>query len=143
MSIQTIHISVTAPTPTIQAVGSVYVAASLSAAAAIVSQSGTATATGASISAGSGKDQGAGNRYTLTFPAHPQGTDYQVTVLADGLLTGNPLGHSVTPHIINKTSTSVTYGLNSGNPGQPAHDFVAFDHDVIVTARQTVVTNII
>jgi len=79
-------------------------------------QTGTVDATGATVTAGSGEDQGAGNRYTVTFPSFGS-TDFAVSVLPIGLLT-NAAPNGLAPHEISRTATSVTYGLNSGDDGQ-------------------------
>lgn len=111
-----------------------YFRASINANGGFASQHGVVTATAATVTGGSGNNNGPGNRYTVTFPAHPQGTNYTVSITPVGLLGGG-VPNGLIPHIITKTATSVTYAFNSGDDGQGVDEFDRFNHEIVITGE--------
>lgn len=108
-----------------------YVSISVGANAATLGEDGLVSAT-ATVTNGSGNNFGNGNRYTLTFPSHPSGADYRVSIQPNGGVGGS-VPNGLSPHIIAKTSTSITYGLLSGDDGQGLDELDRLPHDVIIT----------
>lgn len=101
-------------------------------------QNGDATATALTVTGGSGVNEGAGNRYTITFPAHPDGVNYEHTLQAYNGTQANAL----IPHVIAKTATSMTYGFLSGDDGGGTDDYVRTQHDVVIHSTETVLADV-
>lgn len=119
-----------------------YFRASIGVNGGIISQHGVATATAATVTGGSGNNAGPGNRYTVTFPAHPQGTNYTFNATPVGV-PGGATPNGLPPHIIAKTATSVTYAFTSGDDGQGVDEFDRFNHEIVITGEvKTVVTGV-
>lgn len=95
---------------------------------------GVESITTSTVTAGSGNNQGVGNRYTVTFPAHPLGTNYSVKITPIGLL-GGATPNGLIDHVLIKTPTSVTYVFNSGDDGQGADEFDRFSHDLEISGE--------
>lgn len=95
-----------------------YVNATISANAnAVTANNGIVNVTSATISAGTGQNAGVGQRYTINFPAHPKGTNYQWFATPIGIATtGDPNGKI--PQEISRTNSSVTFAFYVGDDGQ-------------------------
>lgn len=119
-----------------------WVSATIGQTAIIESNTGEVNLISASVSTGPGNNSGNGNRYTITFPAHPEGDGYQVAITPYGLV-GGIVPNGLIPHVITKTATSCTYVLYSGDDGQSSDEIDAFRHDVIIVgSRKTVLTDV-
>lgn len=95
-----------------------YVNATISANANNISaNNGIVDVTSASISGGTGQNAGVGQRYTVNFPAHPKGTNYQWFATPIGIAeTSDPNGKI--PQEISRTASSVTFAFYVGDDGQ-------------------------
>ncbi len=94
--------------------------------------------TNISVTGGSGNN-GVGRIYTLTFPPHPQGTNYtaQFTVFDD---TQADTG---LPEVISQTATSITYQLPQGDDGGSEDDNDYYRHMVRISSQPiTVITSV-
>jgi hypothetical protein len=104
----------------------------------LTGQNGLVDASGASVTAGTGINAGAGQRYTVTFPAHPKGTDFQWFATPIGIATtGDPNGKI--PQEISRTATSVTFAFYEGDDGNGIDDHVDAPFHFQVTGGEVTV----
>lgn len=98
-------------------------------------QNGLVEVSTVNLSSGTGSNAGAGNRYTVNFPAHPKGTDYQWFATPVGIATtADPNGKI--PQEISRTATSVTFAFYEGDDGNAIDDHVDTDFHFKVTGGE-------
>ncbi|MEM7697213.1 MAG: hypothetical protein AAF236_02275 [Verrucomicrobiota bacterium] len=102
-------------------------------------QNGSVNATALTVTNGNGNNEGPGNRYTITFPAHPDGANYEHSLEA---YDDNGQPNGLIDAVLAKTATSMTYVFKSGDDGGGVDDFRRTAHDVVIHGSQTVLADV-